>query len=195
MRRTSLMVLVLAAVFLTAANSAPALMAQAAAPGAHAKPTHVSRKATPHRAARAIARGKVHSQGCQVPHRVGHRPAHAAPHKRHSSGTPRSEESNQRRRSPRSPGRSSGKTTRPRPTGLERIEDEDDLADRIARKMLVPVPASAALTVNENLPEPPLLPALDGALSQPIWREPMGPSFTGRSRSARRCAPSSTRSV
>lgn len=37
--------------------------------------------------------------------------------------------------------------------GLERIEDEDDLADRIARKMLVPVPASAALTVNTELPE------------------------------------------
>jgi uncharacterized protein DUF5715 len=37
--------------------------------------------------------------------------------------------------------------------GLERIEDEDDLADRIARKLLVPVPASAALTVNGNLPE------------------------------------------
>jgi len=36
---------------------------------------------------------------------------------------------------------------------LERIEDEDDLADRIARKMLVPVPASATLTVNVNLPE------------------------------------------
>jgi hypothetical protein len=36
---------------------------------------------------------------------------------------------------------------------LERIEDEDDLADRIARGMLVPVPASAALTVNANLPE------------------------------------------
>jgi hypothetical protein len=36
---------------------------------------------------------------------------------------------------------------------LERIEDEDDLADRIARKMLVPVPTSAALTVNDNLPE------------------------------------------
>ena len=36
---------------------------------------------------------------------------------------------------------------------LERIEDDDDLADRIARKMLVPVPVSAALTVNENLPE------------------------------------------
>ena len=37
--------------------------------------------------------------------------------------------------------------------GLERIEDEDDLADRIARKMLVPVPTSALLSVNENLPE------------------------------------------
>jgi hypothetical protein len=36
---------------------------------------------------------------------------------------------------------------------LERIEDDSDLADRIARKMLVPVPASDALTVNGNLPE------------------------------------------
>lgn len=36
--------------------------------------------------------------------------------------------------------------------GLERIEDEDDLADRIAHKVLVPVPASSALTVNGNLP-------------------------------------------
>jgi hypothetical protein len=37
--------------------------------------------------------------------------------------------------------------------GLERIEDEEDLSDRIARKFLVPVPVSAALTVNEDLPE------------------------------------------
>jgi hypothetical protein len=37
--------------------------------------------------------------------------------------------------------------------GLERIEDEDDLADRIAHKLLVPVPVSAALNVNGNLPE------------------------------------------
>jgi LAS superfamily LD-carboxypeptidase LdcB len=36
---------------------------------------------------------------------------------------------------------------------LERIEDDDDLADRIARKMLVPVPVSAALNVTQNLPE------------------------------------------
>jgi hypothetical protein len=36
--------------------------------------------------------------------------------------------------------------------GLERIEDEDDLADRIAHKLLVPVPTSAALAVNGNLP-------------------------------------------
>jgi hypothetical protein len=36
---------------------------------------------------------------------------------------------------------------------LERIEDDDDLADRIARKMLVPVPVSAALNINGNLPQ------------------------------------------
>jgi hypothetical protein len=37
--------------------------------------------------------------------------------------------------------------------GLERIEDDDDLADRIARKMLVPVPVSAKLAINGDLPE------------------------------------------
>jgi hypothetical protein len=36
--------------------------------------------------------------------------------------------------------------------GLERIEDEDDLAARIAHGLLVPVPVSSALTVNEELP-------------------------------------------
>lgn len=36
---------------------------------------------------------------------------------------------------------------------LERIEDDADLADRIARKMLVPVPVSAQLNVNQKLPE------------------------------------------
>ena len=35
--------------------------------------------------------------------------------------------------------------------GLERIEDEDDLAARIADGLLVPLPASAALTVNSDL--------------------------------------------
>jgi hypothetical protein len=35
--------------------------------------------------------------------------------------------------------------------GLERIEDEDDLASRIAHHLLVPVPASYALIVNGNL--------------------------------------------
>jgi hypothetical protein len=36
--------------------------------------------------------------------------------------------------------------------GLERIEDEDDLASRIAHHLLVPVPVSDALSVNGNLP-------------------------------------------
>lgn len=37
--------------------------------------------------------------------------------------------------------------------GLERIEDSADLNDRIARGLLVPVPASPALTVNSTLPD------------------------------------------
>lgn len=37
--------------------------------------------------------------------------------------------------------------------GLERIEDDADLNDRIAQKMLVPVPTSAQLNVSQNLPE------------------------------------------
>jgi hypothetical protein len=37
--------------------------------------------------------------------------------------------------------------------GLERIQDEDDLADRIAHNFLIPVPTSVALTINQNLPE------------------------------------------
>jgi len=36
--------------------------------------------------------------------------------------------------------------------GLERIEDENDLAERIAHHLLVPVPVSDALTINSNLP-------------------------------------------
>jgi hypothetical protein len=36
--------------------------------------------------------------------------------------------------------------------GLERIEDEDDLSARIAHGLLVPVPVSSGLSVNENLP-------------------------------------------
>jgi hypothetical protein len=37
--------------------------------------------------------------------------------------------------------------------GLERIQDEDDLQDRIAHNFLVPVPTSANLAINQNLPE------------------------------------------
>lgn len=37
--------------------------------------------------------------------------------------------------------------------GLERIEDEADLSDRIARGALVPVPVSSALSINADLPE------------------------------------------
>lgn len=37
--------------------------------------------------------------------------------------------------------------------GLERIQDEADLAERIAHKLLVPIPVSAGLSVNPELPQ------------------------------------------
>jgi hypothetical protein len=37
--------------------------------------------------------------------------------------------------------------------GLERILDDDDLNQRIAAKLLVPVPTSPSLGINQNLPE------------------------------------------
>ena len=43
--------------------------------------------------------------------------------------------------------------TRVEEESLERIEDDADLQDRIARGMLVPVPESASLLVNPELPE------------------------------------------
>ena len=46
-----------------------------------------------------------------------------------------------------------GKTSALEAEGLERILDEADLASRIEHKLLVPLPASAALTVNPNLIE------------------------------------------
>ncbi len=37
--------------------------------------------------------------------------------------------------------------------GLDRIQDDDDLANKIATRQLVPLPASAMLRVDERLPE------------------------------------------
>jgi hypothetical protein len=37
--------------------------------------------------------------------------------------------------------------------GLERILDEEDLNDRIAQKLLIPVPTPTGLTIDERLPE------------------------------------------
>jgi hypothetical protein len=37
--------------------------------------------------------------------------------------------------------------------GLERIQDDADLADRVAHGMLVPLPLSPALTVDSNMPQ------------------------------------------
>lgn len=79
--------------------------------------------------------------------------------------------------------------------GLERIEDEDDLSDRIAHKFLIPVPVSAALTVNGNLPEHHRYCRPWTARFLSTWPAPTPPSSTPPLKSAPPSAPSSTRSA
>ena len=79
---------------------------------------------------------------------------------------------------------------------LERIEDDADLQDRIARGLLVRVPESGGLIVNPgSARRPALLPSLDRRVSSPTSRARIRPSSTRRSLSALPCAPSSIRSA
>ena len=76
--------------------------------------------------------------------------------------------------------------------GLERIEDDDDLNDRIARGMLVPVPASAGLIVNPELPEIAATAAPGPPLSHRPRACPRGPvphAARGQLRGAHRRVP------
>jgi len=183
------MVLVLAVAFLTAANAAPALLAQTAR-GTAAARRHTAWKATPHKAAHKSTRGTAQSSGCPAA-----RPSARKHHAAAATGAGRPE------RRPRSRNAVVPKTRRGRASasqnavsqpatppvvrpasfslrhmvmlppmrgsmaslerqnqkaeaeGLERIEDENDLTDRIARGILVPVPASSVLVVNSDLAE------------------------------------------
>ena len=210
MRRTSLMVLVLAGLFMTAFGS-PALLAQDDTPPPRprthspASATHTHRKATQHANLRAGSPKPVRSAGCPAITPVRRKTSHTAPRKRQAGGKAhtRPPEAQVQSRPPdvvRAPTHepsppvmdSQSESDIPPPPavkpvakpvslsrrrmvmlppmrgslaslerqnekaeadGLERIEDEDDLSDRIARKFLVPLPVSAALTVNQDLPE------------------------------------------
>ena len=78
--------------------------------------------------------------------------------------------------------------------GLERIEDDADLDDRIARKMLVPFPSPRRSTSTRTCRRTAATADPGRRASSPTWRAPMRPRFMARSKSARRCGPSNTRS-
>ena len=154
MLRTALTLLVLAALSMSAANGSPApkakthRSAQAASTSStskkSAKKTHhaaatataTAGHAASHRSRRRIVRGSARKQREIATNASLHRSRAAMPSPLAGSFE--------------SLARQNDKTE---DDSLERIEDEDDLADRIARKVLVPVPASAALAVNGDLPE------------------------------------------
>src|ERR1035438_5926065 len=162
MRRTLIIALVLATISVASANASPAHRAKtlrsvssASASQHHSRnsrqkthPTAArkSRRATPHEARLAVL---PEPEPVLEPERETSR---RNTHKHRAEAEPVSLRLSQPippplRGSMESMVRQNDKTEA---DNLERIEDEDDLADRIARKMLVPVPTSAALRSEER---------------------------------------------
>jgi len=163
MRRTLIIALVLAALSVAAANGSPVRRAKTHRSASSSTTSHhsrSSRKKSRFAAAGNARRATVHEAHYAVlpepepvlePERETSRRSR---HKRRAEAEPVSLRLSQPippplRGSMESLVRQNDKTEA---DNLERIEDEDDLADRIARKMLVAVPTSAALTINEKLP-------------------------------------------
>jgi hypothetical protein len=161
MRRSLLIALVLAALSVAAANGSPVRRAKSHKAASPAIASHHSRKKTRSTAARKSRRAALHEvryaalpepEPVLEPEREAGR---RSTYKRRGEAEPASLRLSQPippplRGSHESLERQNDKTEA---DNLERIEDEDDLADRIARKMLVPVPVTEGLTINLNLPE------------------------------------------
>jgi hypothetical protein len=158
MRRTLIIALVLAALSVAPANASPVHRAKAHRSVSSAASRH-TRKKTRLTPARKVRRATLHEARYAVlpepelePERE---PSRKSRHERRAVAETISLRLSQPaippplRGSMESLVRQNDKTEA---DNLERIEDEDDLADRIARKMLIPVPTSAALTINEKLP-------------------------------------------
>jgi hypothetical protein len=169
MLRNVFNVLVLAALAATSAAAFPDVPATAHKPAqakiAHHKPAH-------HAAPRSARHSSAHSQEYLRGYHAGHsastrkRSAAPAPHlararatnvRVHASVRPASLHRTRYVASP-SPLKGSlesltRQNERTEADGLERILDEEDLASRIEQKLLVPLPQSAALSVNPDLTE------------------------------------------
>jgi len=163
MRRTALIATVLGLALLTALHATPASAARSQRGAASASRPHRqahagAAHAVRHPAARAQTRFRHRRRGSSAarprrssrPNLEQDAPAQSPVAQHASLHTSRAANSSTLRGSYESLVRQNQKSEA---DSLERIEDDADLADRIARKMLVPVPASSLLTVNGNLPE------------------------------------------
>jgi hypothetical protein len=126
----------------------------------------VAHRTTLHRAAphRLAARPSAHPAATAHPRHSATRPPHVAPDIDRAPATQRDDPAPQlvsfsRARHIPVPAPLTGslaslerQNERTDAEGLERILDDDDLNDRIARKMLVPVPVSTNLAINPDLP-------------------------------------------
>jgi hypothetical protein len=175
-RRNLLIACALAALSVTPANGSPDTLAAARKTVSSASPSH--KKSTPKPAQAAthpVRREAVHAK--VVPAKahtaaVKQKPGKSSPAKATSraSSAPGAKQAGGTIRQPatRAKQAEKAKTAVPPPMrgsrrslarqnartdaeGLERIEDEEDLKDRIARKMLVPVPVSSTLAVSASL--------------------------------------------
>jgi hypothetical protein len=153
MLRTLLIYLVLAAFWVSAANGSPNPTAKSRKSTISASSSH---KKARHPANQAAVRRAAHPAPVKQPSR-SHQAAKSHPA---ANAYPAAETVSLRKERTAMPPPLRGsyeslvrQNEKSEADNLERIEDDDDLADRITRKMLVPVPVSAALAVNGNLPE------------------------------------------
>jgi hypothetical protein len=171
MLRNVFIVLVLAALAATSAAAFPDVPAtahrSAQARIAHPKSAHRPTRKSPRRT--SAAHSQAYLRGLRAGHSTsshGRRPAAPSAHLARTRATQVPPQASvktaslRRTRYAASPSPLKGslesltrQNERTEADGLERILDEDDLAGRIERKLLVPLPESAALTVNPDLAE------------------------------------------
>jgi len=175
MCRIVYIVLVLAALSGNSANGSPVRPVKTHRTASAASVSHSLYKKAPHGTPKEVGR----AAGMKIRRELAHRPVKAAPPHRPSRVKPLpspQDSENQTEQAAIRPAANKAATLRRtrlvatppmrgsyvslerqneklEAEGLERIEDETDLSGRIAHKLLVPLPASAALAVNGNLPE------------------------------------------
>lgn len=168
MLRNALIVLVLAALAVTSATGSPDVSAKAhrraaaaalSHPNGHSKAARGSHSSGSHQPGRISSPGQASNKRRSLSSSRRRSSGRRVPQDTRGSAFPAATKVSLRTRTlPGSPLKGSLESLEHQNSvveaeGLERILDEDDLNDRIAQKLLVPVPTFAGLTVDERLPE------------------------------------------